>query len=230
MTPDSKVAAPSGPAAGRSVGRAVDLLEFVLAAGETTLTEAADAAGLTPTTALRYLKSLETRGFLQRSDHGLFSAGPGFLRLAALALAEGPQASLISMAGPRLRSLADGTGESCYLAIANGDGATYIATAESQRAIRHTGWVGKTVPMAGTAVGEALGGHPGVCFKRGSVESEVAAVAVGVRNVDGLIVGALSVIGPTHRMNQSSVQKAGRLLLSAAKDLTVALGSPGGKR
>ena len=54
----------------RSVGRAFDLLESVAVAGETSLTEAATRTGLTPSTALRYLRALEVRGYLHRNADG----------------------------------------------------------------------------------------------------------------------------------------------------------------
>ncbi len=45
----------------RAVGRVLDLLEIVLAEKSCTLTTAASASDLTPTTALRHLRALEAR-------------------------------------------------------------------------------------------------------------------------------------------------------------------------
>uniref|UniRef100_UPI002616D0CF IclR family transcriptional regulator n=1 Tax=Ilumatobacter sp. TaxID=1967498 RepID=UPI002616D0CF len=143
----------------RSVGRALDLLEIVVDGGETTLSPAAQLAGLTPTTALRHLRALEARGYVRRGGDGVFSAGPAVLRLAQSARDDGPLARLITAAGPVLGELTERTGESSYLAVIDGDRAVYLATAESSRSIRHVGWVGRTVPLTGTAVGAALGGE-----------------------------------------------------------------------
>ena len=68
----------------------------------------------------------------------------------------GPLDRLVAVAQPHLDALAATTGESTYLAVSDGRIATYVATAESARAIRHVGWVGQNVDLDGTALGEAL--------------------------------------------------------------------------
>ena len=213
---------PSTPS--RSTGRSLDLLEFVLTEGETNLTSAAAAAQLTPTTALRHLKSLEARGYVQRDTLGTFSAGPTFLRLAAAALESGPQAHLIALARPHLLTLSEQTGESAYLAIREADQAVYLAMTESTRAIRHTGWLGRQVPLTGTAVGEALLGEDGVRIRRGAVEPDITAAAVGIRAGTG-VVAALSVVGPTHRMDEAQLTDAIELLGGEAGQLGRLLGA-----
>ncbi len=222
MTPSTGPAA-SPPAASRTTSRTLDLLEFVLAEGETNLTSAAAAVALTPTTALRHLKSLEARGYVHRDPLGLFSAGPTFLRLAAAALRDGPHAHLIALSRPHLAALAGATGESAYLAIRDGAKATYLATIESTRAIRHTGWLGRQVPIRGTAIGEALTGETGIRVRTGAVEPDITAVAVSVRGGDQ-IIGALSVVGPTHRMTDEQIRIAGRELADAGSALAAELG------
>ncbi len=214
----------------RSTSRTLDLLEFVLGQGETNLTTAASTVGLTPTTALRHLKSLEARGYVHRDDLGVFSAGPTFLRLAATALQAGPQAHLIALARPYLQTLSERSGESAYLAILEADHATYLATMESTRALRHTGWLGRRVPIDGTAVGEALSGETGVRIRVGAFEPDITAVAVGIRTAAG-VVGALSVVGPTHRMDDRQLREAAAALTEAAEQLSELLGAePGATR
>jgi len=207
----------------QSVGRALDLLTTVVEAGDLNLTGAANATGLTPTTALRYLRALESRGYLSRDDRGSFSAGPAFLRLAASAFDHGPTARLVAAASPHLAGLAELTGESSYLAIREGDHAVYVATSESARAIRHVGWVGKAVPLVGTAVGEVLGGADGTVVRSGAVEPDITAIARGVEG-DGNVLAALSVIGPAHRMTADELDEAAKALDQAASDLVVDLG------
>ncbi len=63
---------------------------------------------------------------------------------------------LAATAQPHLDRLAERTGESAYLAVSDGRTGTYVATAESSRAIRHVGWVGQNVELTGTALGAAL--------------------------------------------------------------------------
>lgn len=207
----------------RSVGRAFDLLEIVVAEGEANLTSVAAAARLTPTTALRYLRALESRGYLRRDLDGTYSAGPTLLRLAATARDDGPFARLISAAQPVLDELTERTGESSYVAVGDGDRAVYLATCESTRSIRHVGWVGKAVPLAGTAVGEALAGLPGARTQSGAVEADIAAVASGLSDGDR-VIAALSIIGPTHRMDRHAIDVATAALSEGVRRLTDQLG------
>lgn len=213
------------PTVPRAVGRTLDLLEIVIGAGECNLTAAAARAGLTPTTTLRYLKALEARGYLARDDNGAFSAGPKLSWLAAAAYDDGPVARLAKAAQPHLDALALRTGESSYLAIGGETHATYIATAESDRAIRHVGWVGRRVPLVGTAVGEALA-DPGLApVRTGAVEPDITAVARAVMRGNE-VVAALSVIGPKHRMGRHEIKEVTAALVVAAQLLSADLGVP----
>lgn len=214
---------PVADAVPRSVGRAFELLERVVSAGQTTLTSVAQQAGLTPTTALRHLRALETLGYVRRDHDGMFSAGPAVLRLGAAARGDGPLARLVAAAQPVLDQLTATTGESSYLAVADSGNALYLATSESSRSIRHVGWVGRTVPLAGTAVGDSLRGALGPQHRDGTIEPDISAVAHAI--VDGgEVVAALSVIGPSHRMDAATIETTGRALAAAANRLGTTLG------
>jgi DNA-binding IclR family transcriptional regulator len=192
----------TGQSVPRSAGRVLDLLEIVLDERTCTLTEAATASGLTPTTALRHLRALEARGYVERDDSGRFSVGPTMRRLAAAIGDVDPVGRLVAAAQPLLDAAARDTGESVYLAVSDGSVATYVATAESPRAIRHVGWIGQTVTLDGTAVGDALR-SPGTCVTRtGAVEPDITATSLAIPATDHLGV-ALSVIGPTHRFTEA---------------------------
>jgi DNA-binding IclR family transcriptional regulator len=213
----------SEPDVPRAVGRAFELLELVVASGEVNLTIAAQQAELTPTTALRHLRALEALGYVDRDRDGVYSAGPAVFRLAAAARGDGPLARLVAAAQPVLDELTETTGESSYLAVAEADRALYVATSESARSIRHVGWVGRPVPLDGTAVGAALLGAPGPQHRTGTIEPDISAVAHAV--IDGdRVVAALSVIGPAHRMDAAAVATSGEALTRAATRLSTALG------
>ncbi|NND76028.1 MAG: helix-turn-helix domain-containing protein [Ilumatobacter sp.] len=183
----------------RAVGRVLDLLEIVLAAGACNLSAAAAAAELTPTTALRHLRALEARGYVRRDDGGNFSAGPTVMRIAASLHDTGPLARLATTAQPFLDELAATTGESTYLAVSDGTRATYVAAAVSGHAIRHVGWVGQTVPLTGTAVGEALDDPTRAAVRTGAVEPDITAISQALPTDGGPGI-AISVIGPRHRL------------------------------
>ncbi len=206
----------------RSVGRVLDLLEFVLASRACNLTTAASATGLTPTTALRHLRALEARGYVDRDDDGRFSPGPTMLRLGAALTDFGPVEHLVSLAQPLLDSLATQTGESAYLAIADDSAATYVATAESPRTIRHVGWVGQYIALEGTAVGAALAAPGSTIVRVGAVESDITAVSRAVP-MPGRLGVAISVVGPNHRLDDLERTRVGTALEIATQTLSAGL-------
>ncbi len=182
----------------RSIGRVLDLFEIVLAERNCNLTAAASASELTPTTALRYLRALEARGYVDRDESGDFSVGPTILRIAASLRGGTLLDRLAAVAQPRLDELAQITGESTYLAVSDGRTGTYIATAESPRAIRHVGWVGQDVVLDGSALGAALD-EPGTTTTRtGAVEADITAMSRALPP-NGKLGLAVSIVGPEHR-------------------------------
>lgn len=206
----------------RSTGRLLDLLEIVLSEGSCNLTTAAAKAELTPTTALRHMRALVGRGYLERGDDGDFSLGPTMMRLAA-SLRSAAIDQLLAAAQPHLDTLAESTGESTYLAVGDGRRVTYIATAESDRSIRHVGWVGQVVTLEGTAVGEALGSPGTLVTRTGAVEPDITALSLSLGTFSKLQV-AISIIGPEHRLDEEAVNAASAQLEAAVDALQRTLG------
>ena len=182
----------------RSIGRVLDLFEIVLAERNCNLTSAASASDLTPTTALRYLRALEARGYVDRDESGDFSAGPTILRIAASLRGGTVLDRLAAVAQPHLDALAQLTGESTYLAVSDGRTGTYIATAESPRAIRHVGWVGQDVDLRRSALGAALDDPGTTATRTGAIEADITAISRALPS-NGKLGIAVSVVGPEHR-------------------------------
>lgn len=182
----------------RSVARVLDLFEIVVAERNCNLTTAARASALTPTTALRYLRALESRGYVDRDESGEFSAGPTILRIAAALRGGTVLDRLAIIAQPHLDALAQSTGESAYLAVSDGTIGTYVATAESARAIRHVGWIGQNIDLDGSALGAALDDPDNTAVRTGAVEADITAMSRALP-VNGKLGIAISVIGPDHR-------------------------------
>ncbi len=214
----------------RSAERALGLLETVVSAGRMGLGDAARSVDLPTSTALRHLRALEHHGYLDRDEHGTFSVGPTFLRLALTSLREGPVAHLTGAARPHLDRLAATTGESAYLAVRERSRAVYLVAAESTRAIRHTGWVGRSVPLDTTAVGAALtgDGSPVVHLNVGAVEPDVSAAVAPVVGADGIVVAAISLLGPAQRLTGEAMDSAAEEVLAAAVALGDDLRGPDG--
>ena len=207
----------------RSIGRVLDLLEIVLEAGGCNLASAATAADLTPTTALRHLRALEARGYLERDGSGTFSAGPALLRISATLHEAGPLGRLVTVAQPHLDALALATGESSYLVVLDGRVATYVACAESSRAIRHVGWVGQNVPLKGSAAGEAFAKPGTMATRTGAVEADISAISLAMSGTGALGV-AVSVVGPSHRFTVRTMNQIERELHSVVDAIAQDLG------
>ncbi|MEO6886912.1 MAG: IclR family transcriptional regulator [Jatrophihabitantaceae bacterium] len=208
----------------RTVDRALGLLAEVCAEGSITLTECARRAGLPLSTALRLLRALESSGFVVRNRTGSFSAGSRLIQLGATALG---RQSIVHIAEASMHRIVETTGESTYLATAaSGGTAIYIAMVEGTHPVRHTSWVGRTVPLANLAVGQALAGEvppSGYVAERDRLEPDVTAIAAPIRWPGG-IAGALSLLGPTYRIDDRTMHEYGRVVSIEARVIGDQLG------
>ena len=215
----------------RSAERVLALLDTVITNGALSLTAAASRTGMPASTALRHLRVLTGRGYLVKDGSGMYSVGPAFVRTALASLQSGPYARLTAAAQPELERLVEATEESAYLAVRDGGTAVYIATVEGRRAIRHVGWVGRTVPIDGTAVGEALlasplatGVRPAPVFNTGAIEPDVTAVCAPIHGSAGP-VAALSVLGPAERLTGTRLRTAADAVVESAVATSFAFSS-----
>ena len=220
----------------RSAERVLALLDAVITGGKLSLTAAATRTGMPASTALRHLRVLTDRGLLAKNDSGTYSVGTSFLRIALASLQSGSYARLIAVAQPELERIVETTEESAYLAVRDGDEAVYIATVESRRAIRHVGWVGRSVPIDGTAVGEALlsappaaGTRPPSLLNTGAIEPDVTAVCAPIYGSTGP-VAAMSVLGPAERLVGRRLDRATTAVVEAATAMSHAISSPEAER
>ena len=203
----------------RSISRVLDLFEIVLAERNCNLTAAASASELTPTTALRYLRALEARGYVDRDESGDFSAGPTILRIAASLRGGNMLDRLAATAQPHLDALAEETGESAYLAVSDGRTGTYVATAESPRSIRHVGWIGQDVDLDGSALGAALADPRSTATRTGAVEADITAMSRALP-ANGKLGIAISIVGPEHRFTTTRRKQHKRALDTTVDALT----------
>jgi IclR family acetate operon transcriptional repressor len=209
----------------RAVERALALLSEVCTREEVTLTECARHTSLPASTALRLLRTLESAGFVSREDGGSFRAGPRMIQLGANAVGRN---ELVRLARPALDRIGTATRESAYLSIRGvGDTAVYIAQVEGTHAVRHSSWIGRAVPLEGLAVGLVLRGEipeEGYVAGRDRIEPDVTAIVAPVRYAGG-IAGALSVLGPTYRIDPPTMHAYGRIVATEAAALSAQLGS-----
>lgn len=217
--------ATAGPT--RTVDRALDLLALVCDGGAPSLSECARRSRLPASTALRLLRTLEVRGFVRRDGSGSFIPGTRVLQVGALALS---RQSLVRLAQPGLEQIVAATGESAYLSVRGPDEtAVYLAMVEGTHAVRHTSWVGRSVPLTGLAVGVALAGRTpaeGYVAQRDPHEPDVTAVVAPVTWPGG-IAGAMSLLGPTYRITDDAMAGFGRIVAAEARRVSEELGDDG---
>jgi IclR family transcriptional regulator, acetate operon repressor len=218
------VPTPAPASATRSVERALTLLATVCAGQASTLAECARLTELPASTALRLLRTLEQGEFVARDGGGNYRAGPRMVQLGAQALA---QEQLTDLCAPTLQSIVAQTGESAYLSVRGpGSSALYIAMVEGTHSIRHASWVGRTVPLEGSAAGAALLGRVpdgGFVTLRSGVEQDVTAIAAPIRRPGG-IVAVLSIVGPDYRIDRATAERYGQLLSHEAAAVARSLG------
>jgi DNA-binding IclR family transcriptional regulator len=212
----------------RTVDRAFDLLGAVTdRAGEgATLSELARATGLSAATASRLLGTLAKRGLLRRDPGGAYRPGLGLMQMAATVLRGEP---LYELAGGHLVELAQASGETANLGVAvDDDRALYLRQVAGTQRVQTAAWAGRTIPRQGTAMGAALAGEvsaDGYAVSRGSLEPDVTAVAVPVRDYHQQIVAALTILAPSYRTDDHDVARYGELLVEHARALSLALGA-----
>jgi IclR family acetate operon transcriptional repressor len=203
----------------RTVERALVLLGAVCDAGSLTLADAAREAELSASTALRLLRTLEGTGFVRRDGLGSYRPGLRVVQLGAQALGH---ESLVSLAEPVLERLVDGTGESAYLSVPSHDGqGVYLAMREGTHSVRHASWVGRSIPLEGTAVGAVLAGDAGpdgFVVVRNGIEADVTAIAAPV-SPGGRVIAAISVVVPSYRITAAEARRLGRLVATEATAL-----------
>ncbi|HEX3618580.1 MAG TPA: IclR family transcriptional regulator [Solirubrobacteraceae bacterium] len=224
MTP--KPADPGGASSTRTVDRAFDLLDAVVArSGGATLSELGRVTGLSPATASRLLGTLQKRGLVRRDPRGLYRAGLGLMQTAAVVLRGEP---LYELAGADLVELAAASGETANLGVAvDDDRALYLRQVVGDQRVQTATWVGRTIPRLGTAMGAALAGAVGAggyADSRGSLEPDITSIAAPVRDYHGAIVAALSILAPSYRTTDADVRRYGQLLVGHARSLSLALG------
>lgn len=207
----------------RTVERALALLATVCESGGTNLVDSARDCELAPSTALRLLRTLETTGFVTKDESGIYRPGGRIIQLGAQALSN---ESLVDLTQPTMEALVADTGESVYLSVrGHGDTALYLNIVQGTHSVRHTSWVGRTVPLDTSAAGHALRGDipaDGYVVVESGVEADVTAIACPVRS-EARIVAALSLVIPSYRLTAPETARYGLILVSAAAEVSARL-------
>jgi DNA-binding IclR family transcriptional regulator len=194
--------------------------------------ELADGAGLPKSTTSRLVGALERRGLVQRAGDRRIVPGPVLLRFAH----RDAGTSLVELAAPALRALAELSGETINLGVPTPLGVEHLAQEDSRHFVGGTNWVGRRVPYETTANGKVLKAfstrEPSEIRARGyavavdELEHGLAALAAPVLGPDGTAVAALSISGPTIRLTRERIAELAPALLEQARLVSARLGTP----
>lgn len=139
----------------RAVERALDiLLCFTREEPTRSLTQIAEAVGMSKTTVHRLLATLENRRFITRDKTtGLYRLGFRFIEMASLVLHD---VELHRWAQPYLRRLSNEFGETVDLSVLDGSHVIYLEVIESPQRLKLAAAVGQRLPAFCTASGKIL--------------------------------------------------------------------------
>jgi IclR family pca regulon transcriptional regulator len=117
-----------------------------------TLSEVAQATGMTRATVRRFLLTLVREGYAE-SDGAQFSLRPKILELGFSALSS---MNVWDVAQPIMNALSDRLQESCFAAVLDGDSVIYVARASSNRLVNVGITIGSRVPAHCVSTGRVL--------------------------------------------------------------------------
>jgi len=137
-----------------SVDNALRVLELLSSRPSLRVIEVAEHLDVARSTAHRILSALLARGFVVQDAHKIYRAGPAIDRFRQPRIS-GPRATR-ELVHPHLESLAGQVGETCHVAVLEGNGTRFIDSVESFQALRVGNRIGMLLPAHKTAIGVAL--------------------------------------------------------------------------
>ena len=221
----------------QAIDRAAQLLVCVVeSARAPSIGELAKREGLPKSTTSRLVAALERQGLVQRlGDRGRLRPGPVLLRYAS----RDGAGTLVELAGPSLRRLAEASGETINLAVPGPDGVEHLAQEDTEHVVGVTDWVGRRVPFELAANGKcflAFAGPraatpelqririSGYATSIDELELGLSALAAPVFGPGGEALAALSISGPTARLTSERIAQLAPLLMEEATALAGRLG------
>ena len=218
----------------QAIDRAAELLVSVVESPRPLgVSELSESTGLPKSTTSRLVSALERRGLLQRAGDRRVTPGPVLLRFAHRDTGE----SLVELALPALKVLAELSGETINLGVPTPLGVEHLAQEDSRHFVGGTNWVGRRVPYETTANGKVLkafSSRPadgkrirarGYATAVDELEHGLAALAAPIFGPDGDVVAALSISGPTIRLTRDRIAELAPALLEQAGLVSMRLGN-----
>ena len=221
----------------QAIDRAAQLLVSVVESAQPpSVGELAQQAGLPKSTTSRLVGALERQGLVQRlGERGRVRPGPVLLRYANRDVSS----TLVELAAPSLRRLADASGETINIAVPGPDGVEHLAQEDTAHFVGVTDWVGRRVAFELAANGKvflAFGGlqdltpelrrvrSRGYATSVDELELGLSALAAPVFGPSGEALAALSISGPSARLTSERIAELAPLLMAEATALAERLG------
>ena len=218
-----------------ALDRAIAILgAFTSADRSLGLAEIAARTGLYKSTILRLANSLLRGQLLERLDDGRYRIGPATFRLGALY-----QRSVVAMDVllPIMRDLSELSWESVAFYVRSGDLRTCLYRVESKHPIRYTIREGDVLPLlvgSGGRVLAAFSGQQGEPYETirktysyvsiGDRDPQTAGISAPVFGPGRTLLGALTLAGPSTRVDAAFLGRMKAPLLKAAARATRAFG------
>jgi IclR family transcriptional regulator, KDG regulon repressor len=139
----------------QTVQKALNLLEALVRSGQPRrLTELARQLGLTKPNVYRLLSTLTVLGYVKKDPlTSLYSPTLKMWEMGSMLVRD---VDLVSVAGPRLRTLMEETHESVQLAVFDAGFAVYVDKVDSPQPLKAITSIGSRVPATVTSTGKAM--------------------------------------------------------------------------
>jgi len=214
-----------------AVDRAFSIIEC-FGPGESSLNLQTLAArtGLNKATIIRLIASLEKAGCMVRRAHGEYALGPALLRFGSVYQSSFHLSDSIM---PILRDLVRQCGETAAFFIRDGDMRICLHRVETESVLRLHIREGEARPLLPGGTGMVLRAFSGAddpgsdrirddhfVINIGGREAEISSVAAPVLQPHGVLVGTVSITGPTAKFIDGKADEFVRYLLPAAAELT----------
>jgi DNA-binding IclR family transcriptional regulator len=188
---------------------------FAAASRGLSLQQIATGSGMSRAAVQRILPYLIESDLVHADADGTYSLG---LELVSLASRVGWVDRLRVAARVHLVRLRDATHETANLIVLDGDHAIYVDQVESQYALRHSGWVGRRVPLADTATGAAFDDRSRAHAVADAVELGVTAIACALDLAGN--DAAVGVTAPSWRIEEFGVARAKGIVEAVAREIS----------
>ena len=142
----------------KTIDKAIDLLWAIAhGSGSSSVEELSSEIQLPKSTTYRFLKTLQTRGFVDASsEYGKYRLGPSLSLLSKNSSRNGQNGNLCELAVPVMRRLTSETGETTFLCIKSGRETICIECIESRQSMITRFFVGEVRPLHVGAASKAL--------------------------------------------------------------------------